>query len=183
MRSATLIYLVVICIVAFVCIGFIIPFRDSSGHPTKAEQAAHSMLDNLSLAIENKYGVKICGTGVAMPGGPIREFTLCLQTKHLSQAQLRDLLVKCAQEMLSRIESNQSIQQYLAYHPFKIEHIEVIIYNRGIDGSELPDPLICCADISRGTLQYATNDPDNSFRYKNTFKETYEEALKILRKQ
>jgi hypothetical protein len=44
----------------------------------------------------------------------------------------------------------------------------------------LKDPQISVANISQGRLNYSTIDPEDSFKYKNEYEESYEEALKAL---
>ena len=42
------------------------------------------------------------------------------------------------------------------------------------------DPEISTADISEGILTYQTKDEKSIYGYKNTYTETYEEALQAL---
>jgi len=60
--------------------------------------------------------------------------------------------------------------------PFTIKDIEITIYNHDKNGHGLKDPEISVVSISDGILEYNTIDPEDSFSYKNKFKETYEEA-------
>jgi len=116
-----------------------------------------------------------------MPGGPIQEVTLCFDTKYPhTKEQLRELLLKSSQELLEQVTENEEIQEFLAEKPFTIKNVEIIIYNQDREGRSLEDPEIAVARISQGELIYRTNDPENSFKYKHTFTETYEDALKEI---
>ncbi len=66
--------------------------------------------------------------------------------------------------------------------PFTIENIQIIIYNHDKNGREVYDPEISTAEISQGILSYQTADSNDTFKYKNEFTETYEEALKAISK-
>lgn len=163
-------------------IGFGMPFFNNGISSSKEEDLVDQIQSKVIATIEKQYPLHSCGSGAAMPDGPIRELTLCFSSKNLNRDELRFMLVRCAQELLREVQSTNGINDYLYKPPFKISDIQIIIYNHDKDGRELLDPLIGSAEISRGILTYDTVDPINTLRYKNTFSETYEEALKILEK-
>lgn len=116
-----------------------------------------------------------------MPGGPIQELTLCFDTNYPhTKEQLRELIIKTAHELLNQVNENEEIQKFIKNLPFTIKNVEIIIYNHDKDGRSLKDPEISNAQISQGILDYCTIDPEDSYRYKHQYKETYEEALKAL---
>ncbi|WP_148300682.1 hypothetical protein [Candidatus Protochlamydia sp. R18] len=150
-------------------------------HPSKGEQLVNSLLAKAAKIIKDKYNIKPSGVGVAMPGGPIQEVTLCFDTKHpYTKEQLRELLIKSSAELLRLMNENKEIQGLLKERPFTIKNIEIIIYNHDENGFGLKDPQISVANISQGRLNYSTIDPEDSFKYKNEYEESYEEALKAL---
>lgn len=150
-------------------------------YPSKGEQLVNSTLAAAAKIIRDKYNLIPCGVGVAMPGGPIQEVTLCFNTKYpKTKAQLRELLIKIAQELLNQVNENKEIQEFIKDPPFTIKNVHIIIYNHDRNGKSLRDPEISNAQILQGILDYATIDPDDSFKYKNEYEESYEEALKAL---
>ena len=150
-------------------------------HPSKGEQLVNATLASAAQTIKEKYDIKPCGSGAAMPGGPIQELILCFDTKHpYSKWQLRELLIKSAKELLNQINENDEIQEFLKERPFTIKNVEVIIYNHDENGRCLCDPEISTARISQTVLIYRTVDPQDSFKFKNEYEESYEEALKAL---
>ena len=152
-------------------------------HPylSEGEKLVNATLSDTAKIIKNKYKIQPSGSGAAMPGGPIQELTLCFDTKGpFSKEHLRKLLVECAQEMVTQVNTNANIQQFLKKKPFTIMNSEIIIFNQDKTGRETYDPDIATARISQGVLIYKTNDPKDSYRYKAETDETYEEALKIL---
>ncbi len=161
--------------------GFVMYSSQQEYHPSKGEQLVNSLLAKAAKIIQKKYNIKPCGEGASMPGGPIRKVTLCFDTKRsLTKEQLRELLIKSSAELLRLVNENQEIQEFLKERPFTIKNTEIIIYNHDEKGYGLKDPQISVANISQGQLNYSTIDPEDSFKYKNEYEESYEEALKAL---
>lgn len=141
----------------------------------------NSTLANGAKIIKEKYNLKPCGAGAAMPEGLIQELTLCFDTKTpYIKEQLRELLIKSAHELLKLINENKEIQEILKTKSFTIKNVEIIIYNQDKKGYEVFDPGISVSRISQGVLIYRTTDKNDSFKYKNQFYENYEDALKIV---
>ena len=115
-------YLFLFTIILFVLTGFIMMNSQKEYCPSKGEKLINSILAKTALFIQKEYNIKPCGTGAAMPGGPIQEVTLCFDTKYpYSQEQLRDLLVKSAQSLLDQVNDNKEIQEFLNEKPFTIK--------------------------------------------------------------
>lgn len=149
--------------------------------PSEGEQLANHILAHTAIIIKDQYNLVPCGEGVSMPGGPIQKLALCFNTKYPhTKEQLRKLIIKTAQELLNQVNTNQEIQKFIKAPPFSIKNVQIIIYNHDRNGRSLRDPEISNAQILQGVLNYSTIDPDDSFKYKNEYEETYEEALKAL---
>jgi hypothetical protein len=171
----------VILIILLIFTGFVIIQRAPDYPLSKGEQLVNSTLAKTAKIINDKYNLKPCGAGAAMPGGPIRELTLCFDTKSIhTKQQLRELLILSAQEMLRQVNGNIDIQEFLNERPFAIRNIQIIIFNHDKNGRKTYDPNISGAQISQGVLTFRTVDLSDTFKYKNEFEETYEEALKAL---
>lgn len=173
---------IILLITLLVFTGFVMRTNQKQEyHPSKGEQLVNATLASAAKIIKEKYDIKPCGSGAAMPGGPIQELTLCFDTKHpYTTGQLRELLIKSAKELLNKIIENNEIQEFLKERPFTIKNVEIIIYNHDENGRGLCDPEISTARISKAVLIYRTVDPQDSFKYKNEYEESYEEALKAL---
>lgn len=161
--------------------GFIMLGNQQVYMPSRGEQLVNSILAQTAKIIKEKYGISPCGMGAAMPGGPIQGMTLCFDSKsEFDQEQLRELIIKSAQELLKEVNDNDEIQPYLKKRPFTIKNIQIIIYNHDNKGMEIFDPGIAVAQISQGNLSFATVDPQDTFNYKNEYEESYEEALNAI---
>ena len=159
--------------------GFIMMRRHEEYQPSKGEQLVNSTLARTAKIIKEKYNLKPCGMGAAMPGGPIRKLNLCFVTKYPhTQEQLRALLIKSGQELLNQVNENDDIQEFLYERPFTIRNIQMIIYNHDENGRTVYDPEISNAQILQGIFTYRSIDPQDTFKLKNQFTETYEEALR-----
>ena len=150
-------------------------------HISQEEKAVNHILVTTANLIQKKYNMHPFGSGVAMPGGNIKRFTLAFETNQkLSLESLRVLLLSCAQDLLQEINSNTIIRHALVTYPCTVENIRVTIYNRDQYWNRLRDPEISTAEIAHDYLMYRTTDPDDIYRFKNQINETYEEALKSV---
>lgn len=168
-------------IILLIFTGFIMSNNKQEYHPSKGEELVNSILAKSARIIKDKYNLKPCGEGASMPGGPIQKLALCFDTKFpYTKSQLRELLIKTAQELLNQVNGDKEIHQFIKEPPFTIKNVEIIIYNNDKNGLEVFDPAISVARISQGNLIYRTTDVNDTFQYKNEFEESYEEALKAL---
>lgn len=165
--------------------GFVMNEQQDEYFPSEGEKLVNSTLSKTAGIIKEKYRLKPCGQGAAMPGGPIQELTLCFDSKNsLKKEELRSLLINLAQELINQVNGNSNFKKFLKKAPFTIENVQIIIYNHDKDGRYLYDPMIGNAQIQEGLLTYSIYDPQSDIlRYKYEFKETYEEALKAISTQ
>ena len=143
-------YIVFLVIILFIFTGFIMSNKQDDFHPSKGEQLVNGTLAKTAKIIKDKYNLKPCGVGAAMPGGPIQELTLCFDTRYpYTKEQLRELLIKLAQELLKQVNENNDIQEFLKERPFNLNNVQIIIYNSDKDGREVYDPAISTVAISQ----------------------------------
>lgn len=162
--------------------SFIMPNNKQGYHPSKGEELINSILAKTAKTIKDKYNIRPSGVGVAMPGGPIQEATLCFDTKHpYNKDELRQLLIKSSAELLKQVNENKEIQEFIKEPPFTIKNVQIIIYNHDENGGTLYDPQILTAEISQATLTYRTIESKDNFKLKDEFIETYEDALRIIK--
>ncbi len=161
--------------------SFIMKDEQQGYYPSKGEQLINNTLAKAAKLIQEKYNIRPSGVGVAMPGGPIQEVTLCFDTKHVNnKEQLRSLLIRVSKELLDHINRNKELQEFIKEPPFTIKNVQIIIYNHDKDGKKIYDPNISGAQIAQGILIFRTVDKSDTFRFKNEYEESYEEALKAL---
>lgn len=169
---------VLLLILFLICIFFFVS-QQKKYVLSENEQLVNSVLAETAKIIKNKYNLRPCGAGAAMPGGPIQQLTLCFDTPYpYTKEQLRKALIETSQELLFQVSKNREIQKFLKTAPFTIKNTEIIIYNHDEDGRGLRDPDISTARISQGTLIYRIIDSKNSLMYRGEFEENYQDALK-----
>lgn len=174
-------FTIILSVILFIFTGFMMSNNKQDHNMSKGEQLVNNILAKTAKIIEKKYNIKPSGTGAAMPGGPIQELTLCFNTRSPNtKEQLRYLLIKSAHELQKQVIENKDIQEFLKERPFKISNIQIIIYNCDKNGREIYDPAISTAEISHDRLNYNTIDPNDSFKYKSEYEESYQDALKLL---
>lgn len=153
------------------------PFQDP--HVSEESKLVHKTLERTAKAVKKKYGLHPFGEGVSMPGGIIKFLTLCFESRdQLSRDELRELLIKSAQEMIAQAKANE-LEQFLESPPFEMKNVEIVIYNHDRNGRRLYDPEISTAEVFGDVLIYRTTDSQENL-FKKEYEETYEEALAIL---
>lgn len=159
--------------------AFIMPNKNEDFYLSREEQLVNMILGKTAKIIKEKCNLQPVGSGSAMPGGHIRKLCLAFDTRDQhNKEELRKLLINCSEELLYQINIVEQIQPFLVNPPFTIKNVEIIVYNQDKNGRGLPNPEISTARISDGILIYKTVDPEDRFKYKNEFEETYHEALK-----
>lgn len=167
----------------FIFMESLMSHKNKDPYLSKEERLVDDILERTARLIKRKFNVSLSGEGAAMPGGIISGLTLTFDTKYpFSKEELRRLLLNCAQEVVTQVQMNNEIQPFLKKIPFTVENVQIIIYNSDREGREVMNPGISTAEISHGFLKYRTVGLDNMFRFKDEFKETYDEAVKILEK-
>lgn len=157
----------------------------SDTYPSKRSLLFRELLAKGAHIIEDKYDLYAIGEGTGKVDEQAnKKLLLAFQTKELySKEKLRELLIKSAQDFVQVINANEKIQPFLLNTPYKIKDVEIKIFNTCKDGKEPLDPEISVAIIRRGIINYSTTDPEDTYKYKQEIKETYEEALAIVNKQ
>ena len=148
---------------------------------SKAETVADSIIATTVKSIEKQYNLRSIGGGFVMPDFIIKEFTLCFYTKiPVSQEKLRIMLLSSARELLQNINSNDEIRYAMVVYPLTEKNIQIIIYNRDLNGNEVFDPGISTAELSHGMITYSTVASENRYQYKHEFDETFQDAVEKL---
>ncbi len=147
----------------------------------KVEQSteqACAVIRNSIKRIEAKYKVSCIGTGLSMPGGPIRLVCLSLQVKGPQPKEyIRRLLISCTHEMIQVAYDNPAIESFLYRPPFGVEQVEIILFVIDRNGRDVCEPHISSAQIMDGKLEYHIYD---SSRRLTQIEEIYEEAWQII---
>ncbi|OJU80237.1 MAG: hypothetical protein BGO10_01775 [Chlamydia sp. 32-24] len=170
-------------------LSFLIPFcvfgwlfKDSR---SPAIQAFDNVLIQSAKILEKKYNVSAMGSGGSAPMDVISNFTLSFQKNAvLNKEECRKLLLAMGNDFLLLVNSNQEVKPFLYKYPFEPKDICVTLFFRDQKDNFVEYPYISVASYRLGDLTYKTQKYDrekNRFKTINEERESYEDALKILK--
>lgn len=148
-------------------------------------ELANKAQNEIAKTLSKKYDMRVIGDYAAL-FERVNELGLRFNINGpLSKDELRYILIGCIKEYLCYINSDEEIRPYLKDYPFTSKNIDISIFVYGLEKKNfnLYYPEIAVASTYIGNLYYQTYGPENEFQYKTTEKETYEEALAIVKKQ
>ncbi|MBI5273889.1 MAG: hypothetical protein HY860_02410 [Chlamydiales bacterium] len=154
-------------------------------HAQDNREALHLMIDKRVLTkIKKEKNFIIVGIG----GGGI-DVIDCVSLdfdspKKLSIEELRKNLIYCAELYCQEINNEEKIRKYLIKYPFPIKCMDITLSLQDKVLSKLSDSEPDYAFIREGVLSYYRTHPEtDDYRWDLIYKETYEEAKKILEEQ
>jgi hypothetical protein len=158
---------------------------DPSKGLSDRSRASHQLIGKFGKQMEEKYGFHPCAFGGGATEEGIWLFSIHFDYYHEPMLidQARRLIVSCAEEFLELINSSEEIRPYLKNYPSTAKNIEIHIYFTDIDRKKIYDPYLTVVSINEGIIRYKTEEEGNSFEYKSNIRESYEEALDILKKE
>jgi len=169
------------------CLFFSFSFYESLGFNLNELPTADVILDKTlgtSLSeLRKKYSLSIIGVGGSKKDKKeIMIGVSFLLNRSLSKDECRELLVDITEALLGNINQNEDLQPYLYYIPFPYRNLEVRIFLRNPDCSDISDPDISVISMINGGIEYHIYD--RTIRYKfTTEEETYDKALEIVQTQ
>lgn len=147
------------------------------------EQLVNQLLATAGKKLAEKYHLRICGTGAGMPGGNIHTFILAFQKlSPTSIDEARKLIIQISEDFLVDINEQTELKPYYTVYPFTNKNIEITIYMYDEFGYELFAPAISIAGLFQGAIDYSVVDSDNPLKLLPVYKESYEEAFRIVEK-
>jgi hypothetical protein len=95
--------------------------------------------------------------------------------KEIGIEEARELLLLAGHQFLKEINTNEQIRPYLATYPFKPENIQINIFLKKSDGSEIGLDKLHVISMQKGAMIYKIRDLKTE-RLTILYEETYEEA-------
>jgi hypothetical protein len=144
--------------------------------------------DEISEAVEakmieryKKYQLTVIGDVGGMAGG-VNLIGLSFRvTGPLTKEELRVIYVDSVEMFLYELNGNEEIRPFLKKYPYTIDGVDNTIFVFDKNGGKLFYPNISIVGTVRGMVKYITNDKENQYKYKTEEKESYGEALKLVR--
>lgn len=167
-----------------ICCSFIGSFliTNDDDQMSFKDQIAVKVINETAKTIEKKY--KFHPIGTAMSGmGKFRSLGIEFQVRGaLSKNEARKIIIDCIDKFLLNINSNEKLKPFLSNYPFKPENISIVLYIDDSFGRELFHPEVSIVGYADDRLTYKTLDPENEYRFKDSYDETYEEAFQLVHK-
>ncbi|NGX48167.1 MAG: hypothetical protein K1000chlam3_01557 [Chlamydiae bacterium] len=142
---------------------------------------AFKVIDQTSELLKEKYGLHPFGHGMK---DKFEYLEIIFNiARPLSKEEAREILIDSTYIFLEKINTNKELKKYLKEYPFTFKNAGITLHIYGHEKEELFHPNICTAACTASGLRFYTNDPDDSFKFKETTEETHEEALDLVKKQ
>ena len=101
----------------------------------------------------------------------------CFGKVHIAKA--RRIGVESALEMLKKYNTNKKFREKTSYYPLKVKDIVILMGFKDEDGRFVNSDYVANMGISEGKVYFAIDDPKGK-RLKIIYRETFEEALRIV---
>lgn len=153
---------------------------------SEEEKMAHEAVYNTIATLKSRYPLHYIGLSESGDTDYYHTIGLSFQLLQIiSKEDGRKMLVDCVEELLKEINSNPKLLPYLNPSPFTAASVTVAIYVYHKNGTDPSYPNIGIFSVRDGIVEYITQTPETraKYQYYTTEKESYEEALKIVRSQ
>ena len=169
------------------CLLFNFSFYESLGFNLnelpKADTIVNTVLDKTLMELRTKYPLSIIGVGSGQEDKKrIMIGVSFLLNQSLSKDECRELLVDITEVLLKNINQSEDLQPYLYNLPFSYKNMNINVFLRHPDCSDINYPDISVFSLMKGVVGYDIDDPKIRYRY-STEEEPYEKALQIVQAQ
>jgi hypothetical protein len=133
----------------------------------------------VALQLKNEKNLHPCGMGGGGVGKIRVQYLAFDYYQQCTIEEARELLVDAGNLFLKAINEDERIRPYLQNYPFLPKNIEMSIFFKKPNGSEMKSGKLSIIDLGDAKLKYKINDPEtNHLIVIHT--ETYEEAAEKL---
>lgn len=173
---------IIIFIIIFAPLSFSFTFFKSK-KPRDYEVIANEITAKVAKRLTKKHQMDWIGEGGGMMGS-VYMLGLSFQIHHpLVRNEARELIVDCVQELLAAVNTNEEIRPFLKDYPFTAKNVQILIFSNYPNGKEAYDPYISVVSVATSDdIFFSTTEP-NKNSYKNRYRESYSEALAMLKNQ
>lgn len=114
--------------------------------------------------------------------GSVYMIGLTFQIHHpMDRNEARMRIVDCVEELIKAVNENIEIRPFLKDYPFTTKNVHVAIFTNYPNGKEVFDPYIRVVSIYKSDDIYFSTKEPNKIPYKNRYRESYKEALALVR--
>ena len=150
--------------------------------PSEKERTSDAITSQTIQKLQKEKDLQAIGTGGQMMN-EIEMLHIAFRYFHeVSLEEGRELMVYAIDTYLDAINKNEKIRPYLKKYPFTAKNLEIEIWIKKPDFTDVPVGKICGVLLRHGRIGY---QPQGTHEYKFEplcLQESYEESLKILDK-
>lgn len=162
---------------AVMSLGFSLLFSSNDKHVDHAYRVMHKF----EKYAHDVLGLEVCGSGGEMMDD-VQSISLHFTSgASLNIDQARRLVVESSQIFLSMINEDKKLRPYLHTYPFTGNNIKISIDFDEPGKTWKDSEEISLVMLLDGKIFYDTHDEEALIRHKSLHKETYEEAVKIVK--
>lgn len=178
---------IIIFLFFLICCGifFLALFEGMGENFPEVDKALYKFIAKEGRTLGKKYNMSLIGKG-----GGAKEKKLWLISmsfnrydSYLSEEEARNLIIKCVDDCLQSINQDNELREFLYVYPFSPKNLNISIYNYKKDRGDIFYPNIFSFGCDEGEVHFFTQEEENEFAYKTKKYETFEEAVKILKKE
>lgn len=161
------------------CLGLIFISACGVTYDTPRAKESYRIMNAFTSQMYKEKGFRVLGIGSAMPDR-VRQLIIHLTSNQkVDITQARILFIDMISKFLAKVNSDTEIQQYLLNYPFNENNLEMSI-SFFENGNSVSPPYISYVGIINGKVFYCIDEND---QYETVFRETYQEAINIVRSQ
>ena len=150
-----------------------------SYQPSEKAHTAALVKKKAAIQLQKELELQPIGTGGQMMN-EIRMLALSFEyDKPIDACKGRRLLLTAVDTFLSVINADENIRPYLYRYPFTPKNVEIRIFIKNHDRSQVPIGQLCILSSIEGTIEYDIHDPTTTHLV-TAYEETYQEALDKL---
>jgi antitoxin component YwqK of YwqJK toxin-antitoxin module len=174
-------------LVNFISCFIILFFRLSQAHAHESPdyiKYAFEARKSFITEMEKKYKWASSGAGASMPSD-VEELSATFRIdKKVSRDEARQLLIPAVERFREVIQSHEKLRPYLRYYPLDIQDVKIFLYFKDPYGTIRTDGCIVsvCNNWEGNLIYKAAKEgrTPGSTQYYEIYRESYDEALKIL---
>lgn len=143
---------------------------------------SNNLNSQIATYFKEKYDMQLTGIGLSAPKGIILKLEITFDLKrNLKKEESRKLILECIEKYLDTINENKEIRNSLSCYPFNEKNIQISIFLIEQNGESYRFPEIGIVELYKGNIVYKYIEQLPSYAHKEYKKETYEEALKLVK--
>ena len=148
--------------------------------PSRRENAANEIIGKVARKLKKETELRPCGSGGQTSHG-VEMLALSFDYYgSIDIKEARELLIIAVCEFVAAVNADEEIRPFLNNFPFTDKNVEIRIFVKNRDGSDVTMGKLRVVSAIDGVLDYDVKDPSEPL-FKTIHRETYKEAISRVR--